>query len=186
MTTNHTTELNQYAERSILKLDKAGGYYCRHVSAMTAEGLHSKSAIAAELAHRDIEIDRLRAENAELRSEREAMAKQEPVAWRYTTAQGIFRYRSYVTGFDKEYAILKPVPLFARPASIPEGWQLMNIGWLRQMMYVNLLRCHPDKSHMAIYDEIDRVIADAPKPESLKPITNIAQQTIMPDAEERN
>ena len=38
----------------------------RHVSAMTGEALHSKSAIAAELAHRDREIDRLQAENANL------------------------------------------------------------------------------------------------------------------------
>lgn len=45
-----------YAERDIVK---QGAYYTKHVSAMTGEALHSKSAIAAELAHRDIEIDRL-------------------------------------------------------------------------------------------------------------------------------
>jgi len=33
---------------------------------MTGEGLHSKSDIAAELAHRDIEIERLQARLAEL------------------------------------------------------------------------------------------------------------------------
>ena len=38
-----------------------GDHYINHVSAMTGEGLHAKSDIAAELAHRDIEIDRLRA-----------------------------------------------------------------------------------------------------------------------------
>ena len=37
-----------------------GDYYTRHVSAMTGEKLHAKSAIAAELAHRDIEIETLR------------------------------------------------------------------------------------------------------------------------------
>lgn len=47
----------QYAERDIIG---QGDYYTRHVSAMTGEQLHSKSAIAAELAHRDIKIDRLR------------------------------------------------------------------------------------------------------------------------------
>lgn len=36
-----------------------GIYYLRHIQAMTSEGLHSKSDIAGELAHRDIEIDRL-------------------------------------------------------------------------------------------------------------------------------
>jgi hypothetical protein len=34
-------------------------YYSRHIAAMTAEGLHSKSDIAAELAFRDREIVRL-------------------------------------------------------------------------------------------------------------------------------
>ena len=46
-----------YAERDHIK---QGKYYMAHVSAMTGEALHSKSAIAAELAHRDIEIERLR------------------------------------------------------------------------------------------------------------------------------
>ena len=47
-----------YAERDHVG---QGDYYTRHVSAMTGEKLHAKSAIAAELAHRDIEIERLRA-----------------------------------------------------------------------------------------------------------------------------
>ena len=47
----------QYAKRDPMKLDKAGGHYSRHVSAMTAEGLHEKSDIAAELAVRDALID---------------------------------------------------------------------------------------------------------------------------------
>jgi hypothetical protein len=45
-----------YAERDIIGQGQA---YCDHVMAMTAEGLHAKSDIAAELAHRDIEIERL-------------------------------------------------------------------------------------------------------------------------------
>lgn len=49
----------QYAERNAWELDKAGGYYMRHVQAMTAEALHSKADIAAELAHRDMRIDEL-------------------------------------------------------------------------------------------------------------------------------
>lgn len=47
-----------YAERDIIE---QGDHYARHVNAMTAEGLHAKSDIAAELAHRDIEIEQLRA-----------------------------------------------------------------------------------------------------------------------------
>lgn len=37
-----------------------GEHYVRHVEAMTAEALHAKSAIAGELAHRDVEIEGLR------------------------------------------------------------------------------------------------------------------------------
>ncbi|WP_438455367.1 hypothetical protein [Vreelandella venusta] len=52
----------QYAERDIMALDKQGGHYWRHANAMTAEGLHSKSDIAAELAYRDARIAELERE----------------------------------------------------------------------------------------------------------------------------
>ena len=55
----------QYADRDHRA---QGGHYINHVGAMTAEGLHRKSAIAAEPAHRDIEIARLHAENTALQS----------------------------------------------------------------------------------------------------------------------
>jgi hypothetical protein len=38
--------------------------------------------------------------------------EQEPVAWRYSDVDGIYRYRGYVPNFDKEYALLKPIPLY--------------------------------------------------------------------------
>lgn len=47
---------NLYAERDIIQLDRDGNYYCQHVDRMTAEKLHSKSDIAAELGHRDQRI----------------------------------------------------------------------------------------------------------------------------------
>ena len=56
---------NLYAERDIIE---QGKHYSQHTSAMTSEGLHSKSDIAAELAHRDIEIERLQARVANLTS----------------------------------------------------------------------------------------------------------------------
>jgi len=46
-----------YKRRGIVELDKAGEFYMRHVSAMTGEGLHQKSDIAAELGYRDMRID---------------------------------------------------------------------------------------------------------------------------------
>lgn len=51
--------MSEYAERDPMLLDKMGNYYCRHVMAMTAEELHSKAAIAAELGYRDWRIDSL-------------------------------------------------------------------------------------------------------------------------------
>jgi len=47
----------KYADRDIMEQK----HYATHVFQMTAEGLHSKSDIAAELAHRDEIIDDLRA-----------------------------------------------------------------------------------------------------------------------------
>lgn len=52
-------EKKRYAKRDHMALDKAGGYYIRHVSAMTGEELHWKSAIAGELGYRDMLIDEL-------------------------------------------------------------------------------------------------------------------------------
>jgi hypothetical protein len=50
------TEPKLYAERDVRAF---GEFYVKHVAAMTRESLHSKSDIAAELAWRDIERDRL-------------------------------------------------------------------------------------------------------------------------------
>lgn len=54
-----TDSNNLYAERDIDILDGIGGFYSQHVSAMTSESLRSKSAIAAELAYRDMLINEL-------------------------------------------------------------------------------------------------------------------------------
>lgn len=49
----------QYPTQNPMHLDRKGGYYIRHINAMTAENLHDKSDIAEQLAWRDAEIDRL-------------------------------------------------------------------------------------------------------------------------------
>ena len=49
-----------YKQRDTEALDEAGGYFIRHMSALTTEALLSKAEIAAELAQRDYEIDQLR------------------------------------------------------------------------------------------------------------------------------
>jgi hypothetical protein len=69
-----------YAERDIESQDE---YYTRHLEAMTAERLHDKSAIAAELAHRDIkhdqlqyEFDHLKVQLAAVKRERDGLAQE--------------------------------------------------------------------------------------------------------------
>lgn len=58
--------MKHYAQRDPMAL---GQHYGNHVSAMTGEGLDLKSDIAAELAHRDAEIERRDARIAELEAQ---------------------------------------------------------------------------------------------------------------------
>lgn len=46
---------------------------------------------------------------------------QEPVAWRYQDANGNYRYRGYVAGFDVDYRSLKPVPLYGAPPAVKDS-----------------------------------------------------------------
>lgn len=59
----------EYAKRDMEALDVAGGFYCRHISAMTTERLERKSAIAAELGFRDMRIAELEKEIKALRAD---------------------------------------------------------------------------------------------------------------------
>ena len=42
-------------------------------------------------------------------------AQGKPVAWRYESANGVYRYCGWKEGFDKDYAILKPIALYPHP-----------------------------------------------------------------------
>lgn len=55
------TDAQKHAEALYARRDHRalGDHYIRHVDHMTSEGLHSKSAIAAELAWRDSQIQKL-------------------------------------------------------------------------------------------------------------------------------
>jgi hypothetical protein len=70
--------MSEYAKRDHAAL---GAHYVRHISAMTAEALHTKSAIAGELAWRDAEIERLRRERDALAARLAEIVAQEPAAW---------------------------------------------------------------------------------------------------------
>ena len=56
--------MKHYSNRDARELDRQGGFFTRHMSAMSDEGLRDKSDIAAELAHRDslLEDERERAD----------------------------------------------------------------------------------------------------------------------------
>lgn len=56
----------------------------------------------------------------------------EPVAWRYQDARGHYRYRGYVPRFDKDYALLKPIPLYTSPQPVREP--LSTIDLMRVVM----------------------------------------------------
>lgn len=58
--------MKHYAQRDLKAL---GQHYANHVSAMTGEGLELKSDVAAELAHRDVEIERRDARITELETQ---------------------------------------------------------------------------------------------------------------------
>jgi len=62
--------MSEYANRDPRSMGK---FYTKHVNAMTEEGLHEKSDIAAELAWRDIQTAECKLE-IELLAEREADA----------------------------------------------------------------------------------------------------------------
>ena len=71
-------------------------HYSRHVSALTTEGLHSKSDIAAELAWRDAEIARLQAERV---TPKETSANPSPELWRRGSYYAA-RIEGYENGFE--------------------------------------------------------------------------------------
>jgi hypothetical protein len=57
-----------------MELDKAGNFFWMHSMAMTAEGLHSKSAIAMELGHRDMVIAQLEQQRNDLQAKFDSLA----------------------------------------------------------------------------------------------------------------
>ena len=56
--------MSEYAKRAVMGIM---AHYAKHVQAMTAEGLHEKSDIAAELAWRDAQLESCNTQLAELR-----------------------------------------------------------------------------------------------------------------------
>lgn len=62
---SENTPAKLYANRDAMAL---GQHYLNHVSAMTTEGLHAKSAVAAELAWRDMKLAEAEKHIADLRA----------------------------------------------------------------------------------------------------------------------
>lgn len=110
-------ESNLYQERDIIE---QGEYYTRHTSAMTGEGLHNKSDIAAELAHRDMEIDRLREDLKAARAEK--VAGGGPVGWVHGKDLSKLKsgYPVLVYNLDTPVVFDSKIPVFNHaPAKVP-------------------------------------------------------------------
>jgi hypothetical protein len=113
--TNNTEAPKQYAERDARGL---GDFYLTHVMAMTVEGLHSKSDIAAELAFRDRHIKELESTIATLRQQIEAAQKQEPFGF-YNVKYNTF-HKDTGVGLPDCAAVNELLALYALPP-IPDG-----------------------------------------------------------------
>lgn len=78
-----------YDHRDVMALNKHGNVYVRHVEAMTAEGLHSKSDIAAELAWRDVKLHEANVAVHNLIDAKEALEAQMAVIREWYGAEAI-------------------------------------------------------------------------------------------------
>lgn len=87
-----------YAERDIEGLDEDGNFYFKHVMAMTAESLHGKSAIAAELGYRDSKIVELQA-----RLEHAVSQRDNALAQNAELVAQVERLRAALTGLKESY-----------------------------------------------------------------------------------
>lgn len=74
-----------YTKRNHRQLEP---YFSRHMDAMTGEGLHEKGEIAAELAWRDSEIDRLRLCESRYETVRRMSIRQWIDAWELNISTG--------------------------------------------------------------------------------------------------
>jgi hypothetical protein len=68
--------MSEYGKRSPIELDEKGGYFIKHMAAMTAEDLCGKAEIAEELGYRDMIIDTLTQQLTEARAENEKMVAE--------------------------------------------------------------------------------------------------------------
>ena len=99
---------SQYEERNAMELDRLGGFYTRHVVAMTKEGLNSKADIAAELGYRDMVIDQQQSEINALKAQverlRSIVASLKSLADSYFNRQSLEDYDAKRLEHDAEVA----------------------------------------------------------------------------------
>lgn len=102
------SEEKQYAESDLMAMDFAGEHYCRHISAMTREELHSKSDIAAELGWRDMQI-------AELKAQCDALAG--PITGHLEKLAGVMLNRTLDSGSKQAVAYADCADMVAKFAT---------------------------------------------------------------------
>ncbi len=109
--TPNTAEL-LYADRDH---QAQGEHYLRHIDHMTGEGLHAKSAIAAELAHRDIVIESLSAELEHCRK------------WGIAAHDAAAQWMTKAKAAEADLARV-------RAERVPEGWALVPVEPTNKML----------------------------------------------------
>ena len=143
-----------------------GQHYIKHVMAMTEEGLHRKSDIAAELAHRDIQIEALRAAVAstlaDLRVARAAQQAAQPVA--PVLLQGGMSSEELRAAWDKKlHCEPKGQELSAFAVGIEVGFahaqDLERQDWSRVHHVLKKHGVHPGRTDDHLAEVIDRALA---------------------------
>jgi hypothetical protein len=115
MSTQHTPE-PLYQNVDVMALDRVGNYYCKHIMAMTAEGLHSKSDIAAQLGIRDLRIKQAEQQRDELQKRLDAINAQKPAAYMHNDGITVISnpVRDLWRGADPRRVENYTIPLFAK------------------------------------------------------------------------
>ena len=112
--------VKHYEYRDAMQLDEAGEYYFRHVMAMTAENLHSKSDIAAQLGYRDQQIDTLLAAHQRLEGEVERV--------RAANLDCVDHFNQMKADLERANALLREIGEVCKGEKMPTGKQICHWG----------------------------------------------------------
>jgi hypothetical protein len=135
---------NIYADRDH---EAQGAHYLLHIDRMTAEGLHSKSAIAGELAHRDAEIAALRKDLARMAQWQKKHQARTSGKWENTDEHDAKWWITNAQGWEIRALYAAPQPAPIAPAAYDQtALELCNeCGWKALIPGECCLSCERNK-----------------------------------------